>query len=337
MTGFRPGTTPWWRGLPPTEIEVSCLGSRHRIQWRDGGLVPLEHDDPEGESLLIALGAPAHGCHELLAGWRAHSGDARVLTLGPRSAHDRVEVDPREVDLLEEQLSAVSGVRGRRPPAAAASRPGTAGKAPLRSVRSLVLLAGVLAADDADLRSQVELLRLFTLPRPMLDRLVLEVSASLAADLRSAVEEREAGPPAGERHAAGAATGPGGHPRVRGGPALVAGAIARVRAAVLVWSASRRADPSRVEVVLASGGADLDVVSPGEREVRVAAGCDWLSAIWARQMSVVDGHLVTGLVSVEDERVVARALPADAPAGAPPREVEMVRRPGANAWAIVAG
>lgn len=84
----------WWEGVPPAGARVRCGDAVHRVQWRDGALHALDHDDPDGERTLAALGAEPCACVQLLDAWERYAGDERVLVLASRGPADRIA--PRE-------------------------------------------------------------------------------------------------------------------------------------------------------------------------------------------------------------------------------------------------
>lgn len=62
---------PWYRGVPPVEVEFQVDGElNHRILWRNGCLVLVDHPDLAGEEALVALGGEPCLCLEVLQAWR---------------------------------------------------------------------------------------------------------------------------------------------------------------------------------------------------------------------------------------------------------------------------
>jgi hypothetical protein len=90
--------TEWWTGIAPAQATVECGGGRHRLHWADGRVVALDHDDPEGERALAALGGQRCTCIDLLDAWDRHANDPRVLVLARRGPRDPLvdQVDPRQ-------------------------------------------------------------------------------------------------------------------------------------------------------------------------------------------------------------------------------------------------
>jgi len=309
----------WWAGVPIAETDVECGGARHTLLWVGGRLVMLEHDEPDDERPRLAFGASWSTCQDLCAAWRRHADDIRVLTLGPRSPDDQIRVGAGALDQLggrvHHGLTGRAGT-GHAPPAL----PGR-GRPPGRR-RSPPLLpapaGGPGSADDALWQDHLELLRLFALPRPLLDRLVLEVCAAQTAEL-----ERCGGDPA-ESH-----------------PALLAALVSRVRAVVRAW---RTPGGERPEIALepelhldpSNPGASLVLAGGDDAALRADVGTGWLAGVWARQLALVDGYLVTELLAVEDDWASARALrPPSGPRISTPRTIELARRSGVEGWIVV--
>jgi hypothetical protein len=85
-------TSAWWAGLPPIEEWISGAADNHRIRWSDGELSLLDHDDPDGEFLLAALGGEQCPCLRILDAWQRHRVDLYVLLLGSRGAADPLDM-----------------------------------------------------------------------------------------------------------------------------------------------------------------------------------------------------------------------------------------------------
>ena len=75
------------RELPAAIARVNCSGARHAVRWEGGDLIALDHDDPEGERALAALGGTSCTCLEVLGAWAAPEGEPRPpLCAQPRTA-----------------------------------------------------------------------------------------------------------------------------------------------------------------------------------------------------------------------------------------------------------
>jgi hypothetical protein len=334
---------PWWLGMPPVEAEAGCQAAPHRLRWEQGDLTPIDHADPEGERLLVALGAEPVGCLEITTNWDQHSRDARLLAIGPRERTDRLALTGGDLAEVGRHLSNIAASHRSRWPVQAAERlvavdPRRVSAANQQrrpfAFRSLGLAASVMASGEAGWRNHVGLLELCTMPRHLLDRLQLQIWASRAQDLRGAALVLAAATDDLE-NAAGDA--PAHYSRDR--PALLAAAIARVRAAVIAWFAppSQGPDPE-VAVRLSADDAPLRLIdegfsSAGRRMVAAEVGCDWVPSVFGRQMGVVDGHLVLELIDLTEMTARVRALPPDG-LGAAPVLIDIARYPSIDSWGV---
>lgn len=68
-----PEPVGWWQGVLAVEVSVDCGAQQHILRWADGTLQAVDHqdDDEEGESALVALGAPRRRCVDLMQAWHA--------------------------------------------------------------------------------------------------------------------------------------------------------------------------------------------------------------------------------------------------------------------------
>ena len=107
---------PWWLGLAPAQATVTCGGAEHRLRWEAGELTALDHEDPEAERALAALGAERCTCVDVLDAWAGHRDDARVLVLASRGQIDPLAPPGDEVAQFGIAQPAIVGgftVRGR--------------------------------------------------------------------------------------------------------------------------------------------------------------------------------------------------------------------------------
>jgi hypothetical protein len=79
---------PWWLGLDPAQATITCGEHSHRLRWEKGALQAIDHEDPEAERALAALGGERCACMEVLDAWSHHEGDPRVLVLASRGPAD---------------------------------------------------------------------------------------------------------------------------------------------------------------------------------------------------------------------------------------------------------
>ncbi|MDH4144810.1 MAG: hypothetical protein OEY23_06520 [Acidimicrobiia bacterium] len=59
----------WTWGVPPAQLELDCGGSRHRVVWRWGKVVLVDHH-LGAERALVALGGERPACFDVLDSWR---------------------------------------------------------------------------------------------------------------------------------------------------------------------------------------------------------------------------------------------------------------------------
>lgn len=328
-------TWPWWAAFGPAETAVSCGAGRHRMCWSDGTLVPVDHPDAEGELVLAALGGDATPCLDLVRIWGQHSDDLTVLSIGPRSADDKLTITSAALDELaagQHGLGLFSVGRGwtgggsvsmssrsmRTLRSRRVSRsthvsssvirwvgPGASGpvRRPLRASRTS-LVSG-LSEDASDAR--IELMRLLALGTPFQLRLAGAVAHAWSA---------------GGQHA--------GHPG-RAGPALTAALSGRVAPVAAQWLGI---DPGHIEVSIhdESGWGSIELNrSAGGRRLHAKLPVSWLATVWAPGLAVVGSHLV---VSVQHAAwPVADVLALPAPGRQP---VELTIRYDEQGWLVAA-
>jgi hypothetical protein len=75
------------------ETTIECQDAEHRLRWVDGVFSTPDHDDPDGERAMIALGGPACPCLTTLDRWLRHADDLDVLLLASRGPSDVLEND----------------------------------------------------------------------------------------------------------------------------------------------------------------------------------------------------------------------------------------------------
>jgi hypothetical protein len=148
----------------PVQAVVICRGERHRLEYRDGGLHALDHDDVDGELTLRALGGEAAECAELVEAWRRSCTDLRVLVLASRGAADQLaDAPPPE--------SATATQYVGRPVPAAAYPPGVVLSA---AYASTIRVSGTVYQRGGETRVD-PLVRLFALNRAIAHRLATSV------------------------------------------------------------------------------------------------------------------------------------------------------------------
>lgn len=179
-------TKPWWENHSPAEMSVDCSGQKHLVRWQDGSLVLLDHNDPEGERTLAALGGDECECVEILGSWERHRDDLRLLVLASRAPSDPIiHID----ELGSAGISSPFFMGGSSPMRSTRTRfssaSGWVGHSPLARARGgLAHLAGVADPD--------ELVTLLQLGGGLSDRLVATVLAEWTERISSKDERCEA-------------------------------------------------------------------------------------------------------------------------------------------------
>ncbi len=171
--------------LAPIEADVDCTGGRHRLRCSDGALVALDHPDPDGERMLLALGGEPPACLDLLRAWEAHLDDLHILVLGPRHA------GTGRAPIRRQSKRSARGTSRRASAAGGRACPGC--------LHSSATSSGEHAIEEMQehLPRHIELLRLFTLPP--------EFPRRLSAMVAGAWCERDPGHPALQAALAGRA------------------------------------------------------------------------------------------------------------------------------------
>lgn len=239
--------SPWWAPVPPATATRACSGAVHELRWKAGALTLPDHGDAAAEETLRALGGQVPACLRISRAWRATCDDPALVTLGRR---------PGEPDI---------GLGGPPPPGARAA---------------------VLGNDTVDPSRRDRLLLLFTLPAPLIDRLVLTAAASAA----------ERWPDASFRSQHGLRLGAG--LAARATPALrrLGGDLAGPDEALVVH-ATPAGPGDRTTVRAARTDAGIEITASIQLE--------WLSAVWGAGVSEPDGRMVLAVRGVDaDGRVL---------------------------------
>jgi hypothetical protein len=282
---------PWWALLPPAQASVSCGEHTHQLRWSEGKLIALDHPDAEGELVLAALGGDRAECMDVAESWGALSDDLEVLAVGPRSAADKLDLDPDEIaqlrggGLWRPQARGFVGAYAQLRPHA--PLPGLLRAQLLRRrlrSRASMLSYGARSSHviratsgrapaqperDADRRAR--LLSTLALGAEFQFRLSATVAAAWADGGSRAGD-------AAERR-----------------PALVAALTGRLAPAAGAWLGT---DPDLVDAAPheGPGWGRLEVSGTGgEQRLSAALPVGWLASVWAPGLAVVAGHLVVAV------------------------------------------
>ncbi len=294
---------PWWSGLLPAQATVACGEHTHRLRWEEGALQALDHDDPEAERSLAALGGEPCTCVEVLDAWARHERDPRVLVLASRGLSDPLAAQADWTAQLGVPLGAVMPTMA--PPSRMATRALLRRPARRRAIAALARTASSQVINRPvppgrlSLRTQAEseLVALLGLGGGLQDRLVATVAAACA--------QRFEAPDSG---------------LARARPQLHASMQGRVAAALRSWL-------GRTDLVV-----ELDLIedrrpptlSETDGVVRAELPFGWLADVWSRGLSIVFGRFCLA-ARTEDGR--AWALTTMGPDLGPPATVR-VELPG---------
>ena len=241
----------------PVEARVECGGGTHRLRWTGGHLRALDHPDTEGERLLVALGGGRPECLEILESWDVHREDVRLLTLGPRHGGDLPVVATADLDAVRHGHFANNVRHGR---AARAQMPA--------ALRARGLPGDSLDDQEEHLHRHLALLRLFTLPAVLQQRLGAAVAATWWA-------------------------------RDPDTPALQAAVVGRARPALRAWAGGDVAVHFRVGPATTVARTDDGEAVEAELPTR------WLVDVWSRDLALVDGHFGLEVLDGDQLRAVA--------------------------------
>lgn len=288
---------PWWLGLDPAQTTVRCGEDVHRLRWEAGALHALDHEDPESERALAALGGQRCTCVEVLEAWSRHAGNPRVLVLASRGP-----VDPLAA---QADWTAQLGTLPRGAMPSAASPPRTRPRQFLR--RPAHRRAGAAAsawtsyaptipppAGRLPLRSQSEseLIALLGLGEGVQDRLVATVASSWARRFEegeTAVREAR--------------------------PTLHASMHGRLAAAVRSWLGRLDVD---VELDLIDARRPPTLTEVGG-VVRAELPFAWHAEVWSRGLAIVFGRLCLGASTADGRTWTLTTVGADLGPPAPVR------------------
>ena len=182
--------------LPTALARLDCSGQRHAIRWEAGELVALDHEDPEGERALVALGGARTSCIEVLSAWARQRESADVLSALSRGTLDSIRtggVQPMRVPGLASKTTRNVVMPGRMamPMGQWVSRVGTA-----RGSAVAVSTGGGPIGGPALSTFEEDIVTLAGLGQEMTHRLVATVTAihldrlesSGGSDVRPALE-----------------------------------------------------------------------------------------------------------------------------------------------------
>lgn len=279
----------WYEGLAPVRVELPVgPASSHRITWDAGALTLDAHPDAEAEDVLAALGGERCPCLDVLDAWQAQLRQPDVLVIGRRHPGEHVRADRTVLSRLEREAA-----RWQAQWQAAGDDLRTAGDA-----AAAVRLRRI--AEPAERRARIRLgfVRILALDAELQDRLVATVVAGAEArwhddEFRAANCDR--------LHAALAG---------RALPPLL-------ETGILPAGATDADGLAAIELLDPGEPATVEAVPAGRRRnatdigISVRLPLSWLTNVWARGVSVVDGQFVVAVTGVQDGGKVLTVLGVD--------------------------
>jgi hypothetical protein len=277
--------------LPTALARLDCSGQRHAIRWEAGELVALDHEDPEGERALVALGGARSPCIEVLSAWSRHKQNADMLSALSRGTLDPVRtgpvqpmhgpglvaVAPRNV-VMPGRLGRPTGrgnarilmARGSAVPAGVGTRPTPGNTLPTRD-EDTVILAG--------------------LGHEMTLRLVSTVTAVL-------LDRMDGDDGSNDR------------------PALEASLFGRALTALRTWLA---VPDLEVDLTVAGPRDTPNLAWDGTGPAQLTLPLDWVVSVWGRGLAVVAGRFALSVVDATSRRTTLSTVASDL--GSPQRLV----------------
>ena len=268
----------WAATAADLELTVACGPATHRLAWRQGAVVLLDHPDLAAERALVALGGPEPACLTRLGLWRQAVADGGFLAEWVDDAH-----------LSDARLSWLGMALER-----------------LRMEGFHEFLRH-LPPTRAERMGQF----IHRFPRPWLDRAACAVSWAIVEAECEAAGPGPAGPGSGVTctHAAGLLPQAVAHRLRRAFVDSIGGRLVAWGAAALV--------PLSITVTAGTGPAVAGTVTGPGRAVALTVGPGWLHQVWGAGAAVVDGHLVLALNPGPAGRSLAQVVTWDRPPAGP--------------------
>lgn len=274
---------PWFACLPPCETYLPCGPGRHPVRWEAGTLQLPSHPNTEAELVLAALGGEKARCVAVAQAWARHTRDLTVLTVGPRSPADEIDVTWDDVD--------AAAYTGGGQPRLGRLGAGRLASAPPAAIQAQIA-ARYLQAEQRNKQAaerRGDLLSWLALGYGFQVRLIGQV-ADACADLADGGAATAASP-------------------------LIAAITGRLGLAAEEWLGI---DPGQVVVSLhrGPGWGSVELTGQGgERRLLVSLPAGWLARVWAAGLALTGRHLVVAVRrgGWPDARVLALRAPGAEP------------------------
>ena len=268
--------------LPPALARLDCSGAKHTIRWQGGEFIALDHDDPEGERALVALGGASCRCLDVLGAWSRQMENIRLLSVLSRGTQDPIQTEGFHPGRIPPTglvpRNAIVSSRGR------ARMGGWVSTAPLGTATPAITLPGVQgppSASNATFEGDAVLLA--GLGQELTVRMVATVTATVLAKPDS---------PEG----------------VAARPALEASLFGRAMSALRMWLAAPQLD---LELVVAGPSQPPGLEWDGDGPVHMALPLDWVVRVWGRDLTVIAGRFSLGIVDSTLHRTTLLTVGSD--------------------------
>ena len=264
------------RELPAAIARVNCSGARHAVRWEGGDLIALDHDDPEGERALAALGGTSCTCLEVLGAWARQKESPGLL-----SALSRGPQDPVQTEGLRTGPFPYPVTTGPRNVVLAAGTGRWMAMAPSGSSGSVTGIAVPTSGHASPSSTREEDIALLA---GLGHELTLRMAATVTALLLEDGWDPD-GPPAR--------------------PALEASLFGRASCALRAWLGDPDLDVE-LEVVESGAGASLEGDASGPIRVRLPLA--WVMTVWGRDLTVVAGRFCISLLESDGRRATMMSV-----------------------------
>jgi hypothetical protein len=270
--------------LPRAVGRVTCSGETHALRWEGGDLVALNHDDPEGERTLAALGGQSCTCLDVLGAWARQRESAALLSALSRGPQDLVRIEGFEPS----RFAAYPATTVPRNVLAAGRAGGmwrAGGSGRVIAVSTGVAVPGLATgppAGDSSTREQ-DLVLLAGLGHELTLRMVATVTAALLDQLES-----QEGTPAR--------------------PALVASTFGRASSALRTWLG---APELAVELEVTAPDREPSLSWEADAPVHLALPLGWVLTVWSRDLTVVAGRFCLGVTESSGSRTTLMSVGSD--------------------------
>ena len=271
--------------LPPALARVECSGERHTIRWAAGNLVALDHDDPEGEAALAALGGTGCVCLDVLGAWSRQRENSGLVTALSRGTQDLIQAEGFQTRPFVPYPATTTPRNVLRPAraggithgwvAVTGSAVGMTGRAVPGGMAVPRANAGPTREDDLAL----------------LSGLGHELNLRLVATVTAMLLDRLDGP----------------H-RFSAQPALEASLFGRASCALRSWLATPDLE---VELQMTGPDEEPSIEWDGGGPVQVALPPEWVTTVWGRDLTVIAGRFSLAVVDSTASRTTLVTIGSD--------------------------